>query len=173
MGEKFDIYDQIDQYWLGGVKAGSQWVWLGGKHNMENFTAWHLNMPGYGCQEPCNGSIALIASKADNHTWFAEQMDNEFPYVCQSKCSKGFIWYKSVQKCLRILDTPMNMAEAVLSCRKEKGKLLSVESCSIVDELNQELQANDWSGSFLIGLYHLPSSSTDHRRNKDDWIITM
>ena len=45
MAEKFDIYANIDNYWLGGVKSGGLWEWLGGNYTMD-YTAWHLETIG-------------------------------------------------------------------------------------------------------------------------------
>ena len=93
--------------------------------------------------------------------WNAYDRDNDLPYICQSKCPKGYFWFSSnflvcfvllnfsilinfsyligIQKCLGIVhSSTATLGDALFQCSARKARLVALESCNEIKLLLDE-----------------------------------
>jgi hypothetical protein len=46
------------------------------------------------------------------YEWQAAELSEELPYICTYKCAKGFIWYKSIKTCVKVVPPGLNQADS-------------------------------------------------------------
>ena len=152
----------LTSYWVGGEIQHSQWIWEGNGKNFSRFTDWVNNKENEGCVlHQCTDNYKLTLQTEKNFAWQAADKSIEKPYICESKCQGGFLWFKRVKKCLKIVSKKeqTSIAEALYQCSQFNSRLLSFETCDQADNLPLDLkfmitQTSDlfWVGLFSNGL---------------------
>ena len=78
-----------------------------------------------------------------NYDWRTDNKLLKKGYVCITKCGRGFKWYNSVQKCLRVVpdlpDTKKSLPMAMIDCQTYNGRLFSTKDCDQLNSLRQEM----------------------------------
>ena len=61
---------------------------------------------GYGCSPSgCSKSLdAMFVKASSSFSWEVAPKTELKGYVCSAKCKRGFIWYSSLQKCIRVVN---------------------------------------------------------------------
>ena len=157
---------ETENYWIGGtIRVLNDWRWISTLSNFSSFNSWAGGKEGYGCPSStgCLHNQALKVSGVQL-TWMAEDRSFMLPFICQSSCSIGYIWHKRARKCVKIVKTEkISASKASLACSKEKGRLLSVNSCQELRYLKDDLKNFGLSNGekFWIG-NHSPQSTIDN-----------
>ena len=150
--------DEIENYWTGGtVRSLNDWRWISTLKNFSEFSLWKSGKEGFGCSSSdlCLETHALKIS-GDVFNWVAEEKTRKLPYVCESSCRVGYIWQKRSKKCVKIQRMTMKtQSEASLFCEKDRGKLISVDSCFQLKNLIGDLEFfwKSPSEKYWIGFY--------------------
>lgn len=127
--ERFDYFNNVEDFWLGGQPTpgdGGSWEWLASSRSMQAYENWRakirgkkvqfnetnkqkpqvacFNSLGFGCPTSgCQTSIHSLRMRASAlNDWVATEKSNPLPYICMSKCRRGFEWYQSLNKCLKV-----------------------------------------------------------------------
>ena len=114
----------VDNYWVGGnVRQINEWKWISNLHNLSAYSKWKDKTEGNGCVPPgfCLDSQGLLI-QAPKFEWTAADKANEYPYICESGCSFGYIWQKTAKKCVKIIrddEEKRSHSAASLYCAKD------------------------------------------------------
>ena len=148
----------LTSYWVGGEIQNSQWIWEGNEKNFSRYSDWVNNKENEGCVlYQCTENFRLTLQAEKNFAWQAVDKTIEKPYICQSKCQSGFLWFKRVKKCLRVVSKKeqSSISAAFYQCSYMNSRLLSFETCDQAENLPLDLRflITQSSDQFWVGLY--------------------
>ena len=81
-----------------------------------------------------------------NFVWSAIQdKAKEKPYVCLSKCQKGYQWFANASRCLMVANDrksqhQLTFGQSAYQCSMDGAHLASFESCDEFEAFGKELQ---------------------------------
>ena len=106
------------------------------KDRFNDYTNWEADVEGIGCpSDGCNSNTSLLIRADANYIWNAANNDEKLPYICVSRCSKGYFWHSSIGRCLRVHGhEEVSLGDAAVSCAAEGAALSIAADC---DELNR------------------------------------
>ncbi len=155
----------LSSYWVGGEVYHSMWFWEGNGKNFSRYSDWLNQKENEGCVlYQCTDNYRLTLQAGKNFAWQAADKNIEKPYICESKCQAGFLWYKRVKKCLKVVGkkSQSTISKALFQCSNMNARLLSFETCDQAENLPLDLkfmitQTSDlfWIGLFSNGLDNL------------------
>ena len=131
------------------------------------FSYWSGGVEGKGCGT-CQEIHGLVLDRL--YTWEGFTKDNPLPYICASKCAVGYAWRQNAKRCVKIVTKDFGtktQSEASLSCAKDNGRLLSIESCSQFEGLKKDLWTKNPSLSqkYWVG-YHKNGFDNYHHQQR-------
>ena len=131
----------LSAFWVGGIVTNKTWYWMQLGKNITSYTDWENGNKNEGCvQGICTDNYRLTVVKNKNYQWKAYVQSNRKPYICESICHPGFVWYKNVMKCLQISNQEkLNHGKAMLTCAKASGHLISIETCAQIEGIQRDL----------------------------------
>ena len=83
--------------WIGGKFESGAWRWISTDNRFEEYTAWTDGTTGSGCIGACTNQ-ALAVSVAKDYQWVAMDPTEALPFVCITRCKKGFVWFSRLQR---------------------------------------------------------------------------
>ena len=138
----------VKQFWIGGMFS-TNWFWTNSPKTFTDYTIWEGDVVNIGCiPSSCNSDMALTVSSNYNPdegeaypTWIAGDKGFAKPYICQSKCFKGYHWFPESQRCLKVVHTnhKQTLGNAMLRCAKDNARLVPVKKCEDVESLMKEI----------------------------------
>ena len=155
----------ISSYWVGGVVENSVWTWESNGKNYSLYSDWLDKKENEGCVlNKCTDNYRLMLDVNKKYAWQAADMNIEKPYICESKCQSGFLWFRGAEKCLKVVGkkAQSTISDALYQCSKMNSRLVSFETCRESDNLPDDLkrmltQTSDeyWTGIYTNGLENL------------------
>ena len=155
----------ISTYWVGGVVTNSIWSWEANGKNFSLYSNWLDKKENEGCVlNQCTNNYRLSVEVNKNYAWKAADKNLEKPYICESKCQAGFLWFKGAKKCLKVESKSVqaSIGESIYQCSKYNARLISFDSCESAENLAKDFkrmltQKSDelWIGLFSNGLDNL------------------
>ena len=92
-------FEQVGQFWMGAdyIKEEEKWTWTHHYQDFNNWTNWQSKVPNIGCLGAgCTEVDGLILRADSKFVWNAfVDKSTALPYVCLSKCKKGYQWFPS------------------------------------------------------------------------------
>ena len=146
----------ISAYWVGGQVQNSLWTWEASGKNFSQYSYWLDGKENEGCvQNICTSNYKLTIQAQKNFQWKAVDGSQEKPYICESFCKAGYLWFKEIKKCLKIVNKHTNIGQSLLQCSKEKNKLLSFSSCDQIENLPGDFKKiiGESPEKFWIGIH--------------------
>ena len=145
----------INDYWVGGIVSNYTWKWESSGKNFSQFSNWLANTENIGCGEFCTKSFGLTVKVHENLQWMANKKNIEKPYICESKCKVGYLWFNHTQKCLKIYSDKYNLENALFKCSHENARLIKPDSCQTFNNLKVDLKRMqmELDGRYWLGVY--------------------
>ena len=158
----------LSAFWVGGIVVNKTWYWMQSGKNFTLYTDWVNGIKNEGCvQGICTDNYRLTVVKNKNYQWKAFAQGDRKPYICESFCHPGFVWYKNVKKCLQIENQEkLNHEKAMLTCAKGQGHLINFEDCDQIEGIQKDL-IRYFPGeqhSYKIGIIHQGLENLNGRR---------
>ena len=145
-------FQNVDQYWIGAeYRSNGGWKWTDNFQTFSEFKRWEGGEENIGCiGASCTNDYALsVTSFYDTNqdkmflSWNAHEKENALPYICQSKCPRGFQWFSSIDKCLRVVHSTQTqkhtLGEALFQCSNYNGRLIAPQTCDDITNLMDEV----------------------------------
>lgn len=167
----------LSSYWIGGVAKDLKWSWMSNQKNFSSYSNWKDGKENMGClASMCTDNYALTV-ESRKFQWVAEDKGKKKPYICQSHCKLGYIWFPNIKKCLKVenMNKAMSFNAAIYACAKDHARLTQFDNCDEFISLGQDLWLlkkspleNYWIGLFGGDLddYRARRVSSSHRKNK-------
>ena len=100
-----DRFDNVDTFWLGAKfdSATEEWSWTVTRETFTDFTKWDNDEADIGCfTSGCTNADGIVlrsaySSGSDSVTLYWNALVDksiEKPYICQSECPRGYLWYQ-------------------------------------------------------------------------------
>jgi hypothetical protein len=133
------------------------WRWIGNRQNMTRYTNWNGGTVGVGCAPACLSMFGMTIT-APKWKWKAQNKGTPYPYICVSDCAVGYIWQREARKCVKIvrsLNAQLKHSDAAVTCAKDQGRLLSLETCDQFVGLQNDLwtQFPNLADRYWLGYY--------------------
>ncbi len=97
--QKYKYFDALDEAWIGGISSpDGSWSWLAYFQSFDAFSMWEFGNPASG-----TGAEGLVLMTQASYEWKAVEFPEPLPYICTYKCQQGYIWYKSLQLCVKVV----------------------------------------------------------------------
>ena len=155
----------LSAYWVGGQVKDSLWTWEASGKNFSQYSDWVEGKENEGCvQNICTRNYKLTLQAKENYQWMAVDGSQEKPYICESFCKSGYLWFKETMKCLRVVKTHTSIGQSLFKCSQENNRLLSFSSCDQIENLPSDLKRiigkspdKHWIGIYSKGMDNLIS----------------
>ena len=158
----------LSAYWVGGIVEDFTWKWISSGKNFSVYSNWKGGLENEGCvQYSCTNNYGLTVQADSDFTWKATDRSIEKPYICESYCNEGFIWYKTVKKCVRAnYLKKVTHSEALFECAIKNSRLLKFDTCEQFSGLVQDLSQtfSEEEQVYTFGSYHLGIDDYHGRR---------
>ena len=161
---KLNRMSDVKAFWI-GAKYDENWHWTHNPQTFPEYNNWEGDIVDIGCSGTgCNSDMALTASSNYNPeevkaypTWIAGDKGFAKPYICQSKCYKGYHWFPQSQRCLKVVHTnqKITLGDAMMKCSKDDARLMPIKRCedisSLMLEIHEQFSLNE--EQYFIGLF--------------------
>ena len=146
----------ISTYWVGGMVKDLHWSWVANQRNFSQYENWLA--PDKGCPgSVCTDNYRLMLEVKSKLGWVAADKDKPKPYICQSKCSIGYVWQPNSRKCLKLFNITQAVpqSKAMLTCSKDHSRLVSFDTCDGIEGFAKDIAQHFRSTheQFWIGFY--------------------
>ena len=163
----------ISSYWVGGHVNNDLWTWQANGKNFSKYSNWIDNKINAGCiQNICTSNYKLTVQVAKDYSWKAVDETLEKPYICESSCKAGYLWYRSVKKCLKVVSNIAlaDISEAMVQCAKDKARLASFSTCEEAKNLPIDFKRilTQSSDRFWIGIFSKGVENFKSRRSSEN-----
>ena len=145
---------------------------------LPEYERWEGGEKNIGCIPSCTSEHALsLRSFYDSGKdqmflfWNAHKREKILPYICQSKCPRGYEWFPGLKKCIGVYHSSeseeFTVGESILKCSLQNGRLFAPKTCAdialLADEVVDLFALPDQR--YFIGLFTYKSTKTVHYRN--------
>ena len=90
-------------------------------------------------------------------TWIAGDKGFAKPYICQSRCYRGYHWFPESRRCLKIVHTKnkLTLGDSMLKCAKDDARLVPIKKCEDMESLMNEIyeQFSLDGEQYFVGLF--------------------
>ncbi len=158
-------FSSLHRFWAGATYVASEanWAWENSRENFDgsfvtstnnisivitrsfflDFTAWESSIENIGCPNGgvCTTNQSLLLRADAAYVWNAGSKNEPLPYICVSKCIKGYLWHPTIQRCLKVVhdENPVSIGTAAVSCAAEGAKLATVDDCGQLHDLARDI----------------------------------
>ena len=151
----------LSSYWVGGVARDLEWSWIGNMKNFSHYSNWKDKKEDNGClADVCTDDMALSLDATNKYTWLADTKGKAKPYICESICKVGYMWYPTVRKCIKLKTTGerTNFKNALYQCAMDHARLVEFITCEEISQLARDVliftgraEEEFWIGYFAGG----------------------
>ena len=78
----------------------NDWAWVGNRLNFSRYENWLGGKPT--CHPSCFDMFGVML-KSPTMKWSPVNRGVEYPYICQSGCSLGYVWRVETRRCVKVL----------------------------------------------------------------------
>ena len=115
-----------------------------------------------------------VMLKSPTMKWSPVNKGVEYPYICQSGCSLGYVWRVEARRCVKVVRGSLartTYGQASVSCALESARLASIPTCHMFRGLQNDLWSKFpgqsekyWLGFYSADFSHSASPYEDQSR---------
>ena len=149
----------------------NDWAWVGNRLNFSRYENWLGGKPT--CHPSCFDMFGVML-KSPTMKWSPVNKGVEYPYICQSSCSLGYVWRVEARRCIKVVRGSLartSYGNASVSCALQSGRLASIPTCSMFRGLQNDLWSKFpgqsekyWLGFYSADFTDAASQYEDQRR---------
>ena len=169
------------KFWIGASAIDFTWRWEANGKNTSAYSNWAA--ADKGCSGGfCTSNYGMTIDQVEDYKWVAKDKLSKYPYICESKCLGGYIWYPTIKKCLKKIDEGESFPSALHSCSANNARLAEFRSCEEIEALGKDIRIISEDkplGNFWVGMFsgdfanYIPQRVTESMKTEKKMITSF